>query len=269
MASDHTSDTSLGAGSGTSSGRERNTSDDAETIQHRRGRNSDDATKALAEAAANSPLAQKLKDRDPVEVIDKPTQEFRRKRKSSASPATNQKSADDGRHDSAGLVKDLKPLTPAAADVVRGESPGSSRESNVQDEEEKGDEVEVQFRKDSIFRERAKAKKREGGGSSVDPKEPLETDSKDSKPGTPEENAGADAGKTAPLLQPKDRPEGAGNGQAGQQQPPPFRYVQFRKIAAVSGQRLVLIRLLVTLCHPSRLRSPANITGNFGLSAPN
>lgn len=80
---------------------------------------SEDATLALVDAAKNSKLARKVRDRDPEQAIDKPTQEFRRKRNSSAT----------GRG-------------------WEGEEVGMGMRGG------EGDEDEVEFRKEAVFREK-------------------------------------------------------------------------------------------------------------------
>ncbi|KAL5398886.1 hypothetical protein PMIN06_002887 [Paraphaeosphaeria minitans] len=206
MPSGHTSDTSLGADTGASSPdsdpKNNSTTSDYTTdiVPHsKRGRTSEDATQALADAAADSKLAQRVRNRDPVVAIDKPTQEFRRKRNSSAgSMGRSQKENDDGRHDSAVLgATELRPLTPAN-DSTRGlegssgttdvgKSSGLSRERDVRDDEGTVDS-EVQFRKGSIFRDK-QSKERVAKDSIVDPKEVSDAKAKGSKPGTPEGRA--------------------------------------------------------------------------------
>jgi hypothetical protein len=152
MASGHTTDNSPGADSDISSAWERASSSNPGDAEIVKGRTSGDGSQALADAAANSSLAQKLKDRPLEQAIDKPTQEFRRKRNSSAGSMTGQKPA-EGRHDSAGLPADLRPLT-AATDAVQ-ESSGSSPDRDVGDSREDVDKAlpsDIQFRKESIFR---------------------------------------------------------------------------------------------------------------------
>ncbi|KAL5376109.1 hypothetical protein DPSP01_010702 [Paraphaeosphaeria sporulosa] len=241
MASGHISYTSPGADSGASSSpgsdpkNNLTTSDDTTEIVHhsKHEKTFEDATQALADAAANSKLAQKVRHRDPVEAIDKPTQDFRRKRTSSAgSVGSIHKEKDDGRHDSAGLgTMELRPLTPAndlvrasegssgSTDIV-GESSASSRRERDGGDDEGAVVSEPQFRKESIFRDEQR-KEREARESIVDPKEVSDAKAKGSKLGTPEEKGAAgDATETEPLLRPEDSAEEM-TGQAEQQHTTP------------------------------------------------
>jgi hypothetical protein len=220
MASGHTSDNSPGADSGTSSDRERTDPsglDDADVIT---GRTSRDRSQALADAAANSSLAQKLKDRPLEQAIDKPTQEFKRKRNSSAGSMAGKKPA-EGRHDSAGLPAELGPLT-TATDAAR-EPRGSSPERDVGDGGEDVDPSDIQFRKESIFVKKEKAAERDARSSLVDPKQLPSEEAQVSQPETPSDTSTTGAAEPQPR-QPQDRLEGTTNGQAEQQETTP-RYV--------------------------------------------
>lgn len=163
---------------------------------------------ALADAAAKSPLAQKLKDKEPELVIDKPTKEFRRKRNSSASSTPSLKPADE-RHDSAGLPADLRPLTAAGAagtGPASGSEEGDGNEREVGSGGERAAPLDVRFRKESIFQARkgsgVEGGDGDGGVGSVGPREAVDT----RMSGSPAEDGRSDHSPLAP--QPGDRGEG-------------------------------------------------------------
>lgn len=82
------------------------------TPQDERTSSTDKLAEALAAAAETSELAKRVRDRSTEQAIDKPTQDFGRKRSSSVSSMAQEKATMD-RHESGGGPLDLRPLTPA------------------------------------------------------------------------------------------------------------------------------------------------------------
>ncbi|KAJ4356193.1 uncharacterized protein N0V89_004223 [Didymosphaeria variabile] len=228
MASGHSQDSSSDANSSSHSDQVRTdpTSPNAPQVsQQESASNSEEKPHSVADASANTALAQKIKDKDPEQAIDKPTQEFRKKRTSSASSTPSQKPVDD-RHDLAGPLPDLRPLTPAIG-TVRKDSPGSSRERDVKDGEEVNPEPDVQpgiqLRK-AIFDGKERVTERDARLSDVDPEQITLGRPQDSQPKTLSQELATDGAKRPPLYEPENRPEQP-TDQAQKRQPLPANNV--------------------------------------------
>ncbi|KAL1606769.1 hypothetical protein SLS60_004176 [Paraconiothyrium brasiliense] len=202
---------------------------DPQVSQKESASNLEAKSPCVADASANTALAQKIKDRDPEQAIDKPTQEFRKKRSSSASSTPSQKPVDD-RHDSAGLLADLRPLTPAI-DTARKDSLGSSGERNDKDGEDVAHEADAQLGnqlRKAISDGKEKVTEGDTRLSDVDGDQlPLSRPQK-SQPKRLSKELGADGAKRPPY-QPDSPPQQPSSNQAQQKQPLPAKYVVFHQ----------------------------------------